>query len=153
MIPETVFGLPFHPLIVHAVVVLGPLSAAGLVAIALVPRWRRPYGPLVALGAVSTAVSGFIATVAGEALKESLQAGGPVLEKIEQHEELGETLRWLLLAQAVLSVALVLVDRRGASRGVVLTVSVVSVVVSLVATAWVIRTGHVGSEAVWFGIG
>ena len=31
--PETVLGLPLHPLVVHAVVVLVPLSALGAVAV------------------------------------------------------------------------------------------------------------------------
>lgn len=131
----------------------GPLSAAGLVAVALVPRWRRTYAPLVAAGAIATMLAGFASVMAGEALAESIQASGPLAEKIAQHEALGETLRWLLLLQAVMSVALVLVDRRGAARGVTIAVCVAAVVASGVATVWVIRTGHVGSEAVWSSTG
>lgn len=37
----TVFGLPAHPLVVHAVVVLLPLAAVAAIAAALVPRWRQ----------------------------------------------------------------------------------------------------------------
>jgi hypothetical protein len=41
---DTVAGLPVHPLVVHAAVVLLPLSAIGLVTIILVPRWRASFG-------------------------------------------------------------------------------------------------------------
>ena len=37
---DTVLGLPLHPLVVHAVVVLLPLVALGVMALAVVPRWR-----------------------------------------------------------------------------------------------------------------
>ena len=35
-----VFGLPLHPLVVHAVVVLLPLSALGLIACVLMNSYR-----------------------------------------------------------------------------------------------------------------
>lgn len=149
MIPETVFGLPIHPLVVHAPVVLVPLTALGLVAIVVVPRWRRPYGPLLALGAVAAAASAFAARLTGEAFEESLELGGPVAEKVAIHENLGTTLPWFVLAQAVLTIALVLVDRRDAGRAVVLGVAVVAVIAAGVATVQLVRTGHAGSEAVW----
>jgi len=39
----TINGLPLHPLLVHAVVVLLPLAAVGSIIIAVVPKWRRRY--------------------------------------------------------------------------------------------------------------
>ena len=44
---DLINGLPVHPLVVHAVVVLVPLAALGTIAIALRPAWRphvRPPG-------------------------------------------------------------------------------------------------------------
>lgn len=149
MIPETVFGLPVHPLVVHAPVVLIPLTALGIVAIVVVPRWRRGYGPLVAAGSVAAFLSALAARLTGEAFEESLDLGGQVAEKVEIHEQLGQVLPWFVLVQAVLTVALVLVDRRGAGRAVVLTVAVLAVVAAGAATVQVVRTGHAGSEAVW----
>ncbi len=35
---DTVFGLPTHPLIVHAVVVFVPLTALAAIALTVVPR-------------------------------------------------------------------------------------------------------------------
>ena len=46
-------GLPLHPLIVHAVVILGPLAGLTGLAYAFVPKWRWLLRwPLVALSLV-----------------------------------------------------------------------------------------------------
>ena len=59
-------GVPLHPLVVHAVVVLGPLAALTGLAYAAVPRWRWLLRcPLVALAAV-VAVVALVAVAAGE---------------------------------------------------------------------------------------
>ena len=41
---DTLLGLPQHPLVVHAVVVLLPLTALVEIAVALQPRWNRAWG-------------------------------------------------------------------------------------------------------------
>lgn len=149
MIPETFFGLPLHPLVVHAPVVLVPLTALGLVAVVVVPRWRRPYGPLLVLGAIAASSSAWAARLTGEAFEESLDLSGPVAEKVAIHESLGTTLPWFVLVQAVLTIAFMLVDRRDAARAVVLGVAILAVVAAGAATVQLVRTGHAGSAAVW----
>ena len=58
---DTVLGLPLHPLVVHAVVVLLPLVALGVMALAVVPRWRArlalPLLGLLVVGAGSAVVA------------------------------------------------------------------------------------------------
>ena len=66
---DTVLGLPVHPLVVHAVVVLVPLSAVGAVAIALVPRWRERYGVLVLLLSTAALAMVPVATRSGDSLE------------------------------------------------------------------------------------
>lgn len=44
--PVSVFGLPVHPLVVHATVVFVPLAAVFVLASALWPAFRRWAGPL-----------------------------------------------------------------------------------------------------------
>ena len=54
-------GVPLHPLVVHAVVVLGPLAALTGLAYAFVPQWRWLLRwPLFVL-AVVTAVAALLA--------------------------------------------------------------------------------------------
>lgn len=67
---DLINGLPLHPLVVHAVVVLLPLATLGTLAIAVRPAWRRPYGLLVvACTALATALIP-VSTSSGEALEK-----------------------------------------------------------------------------------
>ncbi len=71
---DTVFGLPTHALVVHAVVVLVPVAAIGGVLVALLPRLRQRFGPLVAVLAVAAIPAVFVATQSGERLERRLNA-------------------------------------------------------------------------------
>lgn len=153
MIPETVFGLPFHVLVNHGAVVLIPLAALGVVAIAVVPAWRVRYGTLVAGLAVIAAITTFITVLSGEQFEDSLvddgRLGGVVAERVEEHEAFGSTLRWYVLALAVFAVALVVLVRRGTVGTVVMVVAIVASVAAGMSVYQVVRTGHSGSTAVW----
>ena len=153
MIPETVMGLPFHVLINHAAVVLVPLAAVGVIAIALVPAWRERYGTLVAGAAVIASITVFITVLSGEAFEESQQEkgaiGGPIQDRVDEHAAFANMLRWYVLALAIFAVALVLLVRRGAAANVIMIVAVIAVVAAGASIYQVVRTGHSGSTAVW----
>lgn len=153
MIPETVYGLPFHALIIHGTVVLIPLASLAVIAIAVVPRWRARYGPLVAGLAIVASITTFITVLSGQQFQDALvergALGGVVADKVEEHGALGSTLRWYVLALAVFAVALVLLVRRGTVGPVVMIVAVVAVVAAGASIYQVVRTGHSGSTAVW----
>lgn len=148
---DTVNGLPLHPLVVHAVVVLLPLACAGTVAIAVRPAWRRPYGVLVvACAALATALLP-VATSSGESLEERVGDPG-------SHAELGDQLIWFSIPLLVLAAALVWLDRRsrsaeggttGTGTGLVRWVAVLAVVAAAAATVQVYRVGDSGARAVW----
>lgn len=88
-------GLPLHPLIVHAVVVLGPLAALTGLAYAFVSRWRWLLRwPLVVL-AVVTAVTSYVAAAAGADLLASRPELAPL---VTEHQQRGELLRNAALA-------------------------------------------------------
>ena len=44
---DEIFGLPAHPLLVHAAVVLVPLAALGTIAAAAIPRHRKILAPIM----------------------------------------------------------------------------------------------------------
>jgi hypothetical protein len=146
-------GLPFHVLINHAAVVLVPLAALGVIAIAAVPSWRERYGVLVAGGAVIASITVFITVLSGDQFKESQEEkgaiGGPILEKVDEHAAFANILRWYVLALAIFAVALVLLARRGAATNVIMIVAVIAVVAAGASVYQVVRTGHSGSTAVW----
>lgn len=161
----TVDGLPLHPLVVHAVVVLLPLSAAGAVAIAVRPAWRRRFGPVVAALAVLGVAAVPIAQETGEQLKDKLESLENPL--IERHAELGETLLPYAIVFGALVLALVLigwladrqtrnndpaVPRRGFWTVLLVAVAVLTVLSAVATTARVVQIGHSGSTAVWDGI-
>ena len=148
-------GVPLHPLIVHAVVVLGPLAALAGAAYAAVPRWRWLLRwPLVVL-AVGTAVAAVLAAEAGESLLESRPQLEPL---VEEHEELGELLRNVALAYAVVAAlgawALGGVSALASGRGARKTRFGIPVAVVLAASAVALMVvlylaGDSGAQAVW----
>lgn len=148
--PETVGGIPLHPLVVHAVVVLIPLAALGLVAIALVPRWRTRFGILVVgAAAVATALVP-IATQTGEALEETVGES----ERLEEHAELGEGVLYTAVPLLILAIALWWLGRRAqqgtpAPRWLGLLVPALAIIVAIVAVVQMVLVGHSGAEAVW----
>lgn len=145
---DLVNGLPVHPLVVHAVVVLVPLSIVGVVALALRPAWRPTYGVLVAGVAALATVLIPVATSSGEALEE--RVGDPGV-----HAELGEQLIWFQLPVLVVALVLAWLGRRerrdgaAVSSAVRIGVVVVALVASLACAVQVYRVGDSGARAVW----
>jgi uncharacterized membrane protein len=150
--PETVGGVPIHPLVVHAVVVLLPLAAVGVLVLAVVPRWRRTFAPLVlAVTVVATALAP-VAKKSGENLRDALGVG----ELVERHAQLGTMTIWFALALLGAAVAVWWVARRERAgrpppRGAAAAVSVVAVLVAAATLVQVVLVGHSGSKAVWEG--
>ncbi len=150
-------GLPMHPLIVHAVVVLGPIAALVGLVHAFVPRWRWLLRwPLVTLSIV-VAVAALLAVAAGESLLDSRPELEPL---VEGHKEWGKLLRTVSLAFGAVSGLAAwalggpsaLASGRGAqeSRGAVGRVAVVLLAAGSVALlVLVVLAGDSGSRAVW----
>ncbi len=154
------FGVPTHPLAVHAPVVLIPLIAVASVLVLFRPSWRqRTTIPLAVLAFVMVAML-FVAKESGESVK----AAQNVFGDIDRHEDLGNQtfiigIVWLVLALAAGVAALL--DRRSApaslsagaapaQRGnVILVLNVLAAVAAVVTTIWLIRTGHAGAESRW----
>jgi hypothetical protein len=159
-------GIPLHPLVVHAVVVLLPLAAAGAVVIAARRTWRRSLGiPVLLLGIVGVAAVP-VATATGEQLEQRL----PPNPLLEVHAELGSTLLpyaigfVVLLAAAVVaefSAGRATVDAGAHSAPVATTgrsristgLSALAALAGIGVTYLVVLIGHAGARVVWQGIG
>ena len=75
---DTIFGLPVHALVVHAVVVLVPLCALGVVVCAISETWcERLATPVLVLLTV-TVPAAFVAKLSGEELKDRLPANSQI---------------------------------------------------------------------------
>jgi len=151
---DLINGIPVHPLVVHAVVVLLPLAVVGAIVIAFVPRWRVRYGVLVvACAAIGTALVP-VATSSGEALQERVG-------EVEEHAELGDQLIWFAVPFLILVAALVWLQWRkdradaaggssaGHGRNMLMGVAVLAVIVGLANVVQIYRIGDSGAKAVW----
>lgn len=146
---DTVGGVPVHPLVVHAVVVLVPLAGVGAVLMAFWRSFSRRFGVLVVIAAGAGAVAAFLAKGSGEQL--AARVGVP-----QQHLELGDVLPWFTLGLFVLLLVFWLFDRgipANRSRpGWLVAGAVLLVLVAAAAVLWTVRTGHSGAEATWSAV-
>jgi hypothetical protein len=156
---DTVFGLPVHPLVVHATVVVVPAAAASVFLAAVWPRFRR-WAALLPLGlAVVGLVLDPLSTSSGESLEHTM--GGSAL--IERHSELADGLLPWMLALTVLAAGLYVwhwrSQRHGTGRArssgprwVALLVCSAAAVAAVGTGVQVVRIGHSGAEAAWSGV-
>jgi len=143
-------GLPLHPLVVHAAVVLGPLAVLAALAYVGWPRhrdllrWVALVTVLLAFGAVWAAYltgNNFFAHGGFNHFSQKIQ------DRIATHQRYGRTLRWITTGfAAVTVVATWLHGRTGAARMVLSLLVVVGAVLTLV---WIALTGEAGARAVW----
>lgn len=143
---DSFFGLPLHVFVLHFTVVLLPIGASATIAVMLRPAWRARFAQYVAGGNVGLFVLTFITLRSGYALQTDLGGGVPV----NDHEALAETLLWIMLALAVLSVTTWLGTRTGGMAPTVLTgLGVTVALVAAVSIGFTIATGHTGSNSHW----
>ncbi len=145
---DLINGLPVHALVVHAAVVLIPLAALGLIAMAFSVRLSRNVGWLVVLGAAVATGASWVAKESGE--KFQIRIGAPGFE----HNELGEVMPVFAAVLLLAAVLLWWIDRSAGGgpqqrRGVRMAVAVVSVVVAAANLVWVYRVGDSGAKSVW----
>ena len=150
---ETITGLPLHPLVIHAVVLLVPLLVLAGIVYALVPRLRGRIGWVAVLLALAGVGSTLLAKLSGDAFRRRIvrkhMANQEILVKIDSHRSLGTTTLYLTIALAV--VVLLLVLLRTLPRGASMALSVITVVLGLVTVYYVYRTGDAGARIVWTG--
>jgi hypothetical protein len=146
---DTILGLPVHALVVHVVVVLVPLSALGVIGIAVVPAWRERFGLAVLALATVALVSVPVAVLSGQKLMNRVNASGITADQIDKHMKMGKLVIYPTAAMWVLAALLFWFDRKGRGGSATKIVLILSVVAALAAAAQVTITGHLGSTAVW----
>lgn len=139
-----IFGLPVHPLVVHAAVVLLPLAALGALVIVISAKARKAYGALVAVGAVVAAGAVVGARLSGEAFAGATTGVGA----LGTHMAWGLLAPWPAVALALTTTALV-VAGRGKRGPVQLTLGVLTVIAALASLAVIAIVGHTGATSVW----
>lgn len=154
---DEIFGLPTHALVIHAVVVLVPLSAVSAVSYVVRPAWRRVLRWPTAVGAVVSGISAFVAAESGEALQRRVsrvRSGATDFDLLSTHVAWGDRARLFGLLFMVLTLAALWFVRppeeeppRGHALEVLIGTLVVLAAVTAVVT--VVVAGHAGSQVVW----
>lgn len=147
----TITGIPAHALLVHAIVVLAPLTALLEILCALWPAARRRFVWLVlALAAVVMALTP-LTTSAGDWLFNQQPQPSDILIT---HANRGQ---WMILFSAgllVVAIALAALHwLEGRSdkprKALAVIVAILAIVVGVWATVGVVFIGDAGAEAVW----
>ncbi len=141
-------GLPLHPLIVHAPVVLIPLVAVGLVLVLVRPSLRATLAPIVAVLAVGAAVAAVGAVWSGEELAVALRRG----EELATHQSWGELARTFAIILALGAIAFAAADRFLPQRpAITRLLGVATTGVAIAAVGVVGVAGHEGATLSWEG--
>ncbi len=152
--PETVFGLPLHPLVVHGAVVLVPLAALLSVIMAVSQEKRARWGILAWILVTAAWAATIAAKFSGTNLKDSLYPTVTPL-KTAQHADYGSSSVWFVLALwlAVSAMLLLDLDRRrrdGFANPILPTlVAVLIIVAAMAASGQVALTAWTGTDARW----
>lgn len=170
---DTVAGLPMHPLIVHATVVVVPAAALVVGLAGVWPTFRALTGPLALVLSALALVLVPVTARSGDALRGRLTSS----ELIDRHADLGTGLLPWVIALVLAAGATVWLRRwerartcparpgggadgsGGSAPGPAHVPRLVAVVVAVltVATAAgvvtsVVRIGHSGAEAAWSNV-
>src|SRR6478752_10664987 len=168
---DTIFGLPVHPLIVHATTVVVPAAALAVLLCAVWPRFRRWAAWMPLALSVLAVVLTPLSTESGESLERHVEHS----DLIETHSQLAEGLTpWVigLGAAAVLLFVVARGERRAVPtvalsasaadptdetpartslvpRWLLVAGAVVGLMAALGTTVQVVRIGHSGAQAAW----
>ena len=158
-------GLPLHPLVVHAVVVLLPLAVLFAFAMAFLPSWRWLTRWATLVTTVVAVVSVFVARTSGKSFLDGkpflLEAGSATRENITHHQNYATLLWFASIAFLVLVVVAFVVlpaptglasgklDHAGSQAGWVRVVPFLLALAGLAALVLVALTGDAGARTVW----
>lgn len=170
---ETAFGLPAHPLLIHASVILVPLLIAGVIVFGFVPRLRNRLDWAVAGLGIVAPISCVLSRQSGIAFFNRLQREKAVsagdITKINQHQSFGTRTMIITIVLGVIALALVALHvarvRRAAANSSAhaagggaagfsaasLGLAVVGLIVAVAAGYYVFKTGDSGAHIVWQG--
>jgi hypothetical protein len=147
----TITGIPAHALLVHAIVVLAPLTALLEILCACLPAARRRFVWLAFALAAVTLVLTPLTTRAGEWLYNQQSRPSDILRT---HAERGQWMIYFAIGLLVVAIALVVLhwltsrsDKPRTAAAVIVAILALAVGVSSI--VGVVRIGDAGAQAVW----
>jgi len=150
---DTIFGLPLHPLVVHATEVVVPTAALVVLLAAIWPRFRVWAGFLPLALALAALALVPVTTQTGEQLQARVGRSPLVATHADMAEGL---LPWVaglvVVAGAVLWWNSPKLESARARKWVAVVLIAAAVLASAGTTVQAIRIGHSGATAVWSGV-
>ncbi|MBX7432523.1 hypothetical protein JDV09_10460 [Mycobacterium sp. Y57] len=147
----TLAGIPAHALLVHAIVVLAPMTAGLGILCAIWPAARRRLVWLVLALSLGVLALTPLTTEAGEWLYAQSSTHSPILQT---HAERGDWMKYFSIGLLVMAIAVAFLhvrSSRSESPKILATVivTVIALAIGASVTYGVILIGHSGAEAVW----
>lgn len=139
---DLIGGLPVHPLAVHLAVVLVPLGALALIALALLPKYRATFLPLT-VGVLGVGVfATYIAKESGEQLAD--RVGLP-----QEHAALGDILFPTSVGLLLLAITFWVLVRSNRPKWQLNTAMAIAAIAAVSVATLTFLVGHSGAEATW----
>ncbi len=148
--PNDLYGLPIHPLIVHATVVIVPLAALLVLLAGISRQFRTRAGIVPMLTSLVGVILIPLSTSSGETLERHVRPSALV----EEHQQLADGLLPWMIAVLVIAVAMYGLQRRSAAghtvaNSITIAVAVVALVATAGSTVQIVKIGHSGAKAAW----
>lgn len=143
---DTFNGLPVHPVVVHAVVVLLPLVAVLAVLMVINSRFSRRFGPIVVALGLIAAGAALVAKESGEQLLRHIESS-PTHVQLGSRTPLYAGLYFLLLLGFWLLDRGIPGNRRRPAFVIIL--GLLLAIASVMICVQVYLVGHSGAEVVW----
>lgn len=156
-------GLPAHPLVIHAAVVLVPLAALLAITYVAVPRWRwATRWPMTATSGLAL-LTVVYAWFSGRHLRDERVAAGLDAVRFQSHQEKADILLWVTVVFVAVAVFAAwalggpsaLASGRGARAHhapvIEWTAIVAVVILSVLLTTMAVATGEAGARLVYGG--
>ncbi|GAA5193049.1 hypothetical protein GCM10023322_53980 [Rugosimonospora acidiphila] len=152
---ETFFGLPLHPLVIHAAVVFIPLLIVAALVYVLVPQLRSRIAWAVVILAVIAPLSALLSKLSGDAFRARLArrhlASPAILNNIDVHRHYGTITLYVTIALGVVALAAVLVPEIRERNVYLIPLWVVTIGLAITTGYYVFRTGDTAAHIVWQG--
>ena len=143
---DLITGLPAHPLVVHAVVIMIPLAVVMLIAALILPKARGVLRVLAVVFSFVGAASAWVAEQSGEALENRVGYPG-------EHAELGEIVTPLSVGLFLATLLWAVSSSAATPRWRLISrlLAVVALGVGVAAVVFTVLAGHSGAAATWEG--
>jgi Predicted membrane protein (DUF2231) len=154
---NSIFGVPLHPLVVHAAVVLVPLAALALIALEWKSDWRRHYALPIALLAIGGGLAALIAASTGESLQETIRQTAGTRVRFGDHPQQGDTAKVFAVFFAMGATGVWVLEmwreRLRLQAWTTTAAYATSSVLGVIAIATIVVAGHSGATLVWKDVG